>query len=154
MTGTEVTDELQRSGTKVVVPAQDPKAAPKAPAQIPDITRDSETYFLLTSLTSGQSSIVTATSRLELLLIVHKIPFVAVDVATHEKAKGIWMRRAAGKRLPGIVHDGMVVGVSCCPGHSMCLKFKIIFLSLILVATSRTLKIWSNGTSTASSSSA
>lgn len=79
--------------------------------EVPDITRDSETYFLLTSLTSGQSAIITATSRLELLLITMKVPFVAVDVATDEKARLLWKRRGNGKRLPVVVHDGMVLGV-------------------------------------------
>lgn len=87
--------------------------APTAGAskEVPDITRDSETYFLLTSLTSGQSAIITATSRLELLLITMKVPFVAVDVATDEKARLLWKRRGNGKRLPVVVHDGMVLGV-------------------------------------------
>ncbi|RPB27648.1 hypothetical protein L211DRAFT_846403 [Terfezia boudieri ATCC MYA-4762] len=78
--------------------------------EVPDITRDSETYFLLTSLTSGQSAIITATSRLELLLITMKVPFVAVDVATDEKARLLWKRRGNGKRLPVVVHDGVVLG--------------------------------------------
>ena len=99
------TQAAQQTVTKPNPGAADP------PQEIPDINTDSVTYFLLTSLTSGQSSIVTATSRLELLLIVHKVPYVAIDVATHEKAKSIWLRRANGKRLPGIVHDGMVLGV-------------------------------------------
>ncbi|KAF8472522.1 hypothetical protein BDZ91DRAFT_760052 [Kalaharituber pfeilii] len=77
---------------------------------IPDINKDSTTYFLLTSLTSGQSSVVTATSRLEHLLTVHKVPFVALDTATHEKARSLWKRRGNGKRLPVVVHDGVVLG--------------------------------------------
>jgi len=88
-----------------------PGAAAVALKEVPDITRDSETYFLLTSLTSGQSAIITATSRLELLLITMKVPFVAVDVATNEKARLLWKRRGNGKRLPVVVHDGMVLGV-------------------------------------------
>ncbi|KAF8429001.1 hypothetical protein EV426DRAFT_205142 [Tirmania nivea] len=87
-----------------------PVSAAGAPKEVPDITRDSETYFLLTSLTSGQSAIITATSRLELLLITMKVPFVAVDVATDEKARLLWKRRGNGKRLPVVVHDGMVLG--------------------------------------------
>lgn len=79
--------------------------------EVPDINRDSETYFLLTSLTSGQSAIITATARLELLLITMKVPFVAVDVATDERAKNLWRRRGNGKRLPVVVHDGVVLGV-------------------------------------------
>lgn len=99
-----------QAAQQTAVTKPDPGAT-DTPQEIPDINTDSVTYFLLTSLTSGQSSIVTATSRLELLLIVHKVPYVAIDVATHEKAKSIWLRRANGKRLPGIVHDGMVLGV-------------------------------------------
>ncbi|KAF8432598.1 hypothetical protein BGX38DRAFT_245936 [Terfezia claveryi] len=87
-----------------------PAPAAGVSKDVPDITRDSETYFLLTSLTSGQSAIITATSRLELLLITMKVPFVAVDVATDEKARLLWKRRGNGKRLPVVVHDGMVLG--------------------------------------------
>lgn len=78
----------------------------------PDINSDTDTYFILTSLTSGSSAIVTATSRLQLLFTAHKIPFVAIDVATDVKAKRIWTLRANGKKLPVVVRNGAVIGVS------------------------------------------
>lgn len=72
---------------------------------------DPETIYLLTSLTAGSSSIITATSRLEHLLKSNKVPFKAVDLATDSKARGLWSRRGGGKRLPGVVKDGLVLGV-------------------------------------------
>jgi len=71
---------------------------------------DPDTLWLFTSLTSGSSSIITATSRLEHLLKSNKIPFKAVDVATDDNAKRCWGRRSKGKRLPGVVKDGEVLG--------------------------------------------
>lgn len=72
---------------------------------------DPDTIYLLTSLTAGSSSIITATSRLEHLLKSNKVPFKAVDLATDDRARGLWGRRSGGKRLPGVVKDGMVLGV-------------------------------------------
>jgi hypothetical protein len=70
------------------------------------------TLYLYTSLTAGSSHIITATSRLETILKANRIPFRAVDVATDEKARRIWGRRAGKRKLPGLVKDEMVVGVS------------------------------------------
>lgn len=72
---------------------------------------DPDTIYLLTSLTAGSSSIITATSRLEHLLKSNKVPFKAVDLATDDRARGLWGRRGGGKRLPGVVKDGLVLGV-------------------------------------------
>ena len=69
------------------------------------------TLYLYTSLSSGSSHIVTATSRLETILKANKIPFRALDVATDEKARMLWGRRAGKRTLPGLVRLGMVVGV-------------------------------------------
>lgn len=69
------------------------------------------TLYLYTSLTSGSSQIVTATSRLETILKANKIAFQALDVATDEKARMLWGRRAKNKKLPGLVRMGMIVGV-------------------------------------------
>ena len=69
------------------------------------------TLYLYTSLTSGSSQIVTATSRLETILKANKIVFQALDVATDEKARMLWGRRAKGRKLPGLVRMGMIVGV-------------------------------------------
>jgi hypothetical protein len=67
--------------------------------------------FLYTSLTAGSSHIITATSRLETILKANKIPFQAIDMATDEKARRLWQRRAGGRKLPGLVKEGFVIGV-------------------------------------------
>lgn len=67
--------------------------------------------YLYTSLTSGSSHIITATSRLETILKANKIPFLALDVATDERARMLWGRRAGKRKLPGLVQMGLVVGV-------------------------------------------
>ena len=69
------------------------------------------TLYLYTSLSSGSSHIVTATSRLETILKANKVPFRALDVATDEKARMLWGRRAGKRKLPGLVRMGVVVGV-------------------------------------------
>ncbi|RDW74539.1 uncharacterized protein DSM5745_07201 [Aspergillus mulundensis] len=68
------------------------------------------TLYLYTSLTAGSSHIITATSRLETILKANKIPFRAIDVATDEAARKLWARRSKGKKLPGLVKYGTVVG--------------------------------------------
>ncbi len=68
--------------------------------------------YLYTSLTSGSSHIITATSRLETILKANKIPFLALDVATDERARMLWGRRAGKRKLPGLVQMGLVVGVN------------------------------------------
>ncbi|MCJ1393593.1 hypothetical protein MMC18_006468 [Xylographa bjoerkii] len=68
------------------------------------------TLWLYTSLTAGSSHIITATSRLETILRANKVPFKALDVATDEKARMLWGRRAGKRKLPGLVRMGMVVG--------------------------------------------
>lgn len=70
------------------------------------------TLWLYTSLSSGSSHIVTATSRLQLILTANKVPFQALDVATDEKARMLWGRRAGKRKLPGLVRMGMVLAVS------------------------------------------
>lgn len=73
--------------------------------------------YIFTSLTAGSSHIVTATSRLETILRANRVPFKAVDIATDEKARMLWGRRAgkdAGgrlRKLPGLVQEGIVLGV-------------------------------------------
>ncbi|KAK1059966.1 hypothetical protein LTR33_013021 [Friedmanniomyces endolithicus] len=66
--------------------------------------------FLYTSLTAGSSHIITATSRMETILKANKIPFQAIDIATDEKARRLWQRRAAKRKLPGLVKEGYVIG--------------------------------------------
>lgn len=67
--------------------------------------------FLFTSLTAGSSHIITATSRIETILNANRIPFLAIDTATNESARRLWGRRAAGKKLPGLVKEGFVIAV-------------------------------------------
>ncbi|KAF2773431.1 hypothetical protein EJ03DRAFT_371346 [Teratosphaeria nubilosa] len=66
--------------------------------------------FLYTSLTAGSSHIITATSRMETILKANKIPFQAIDTATDEKARRLWQRRCGGRKLPGLVKEGFVLG--------------------------------------------
>lgn len=74
--------------------------------------------YLYTSLTSGSSHIVTATSRMETILKANRIPFKAIDIATDEKARMLWGRRAGKdesgrqRKIPGLVQMGLVIGVS------------------------------------------
>ncbi|RQM05216.1 hypothetical protein DH86_00004241, partial [Scytalidium sp. 3C] len=72
--------------------------------------------YLYTSLTAGSSHIVTATSRLETILKANRIPFKGIDIATDEKARMLWGRRAGKdesgrqRKLPGLVQMGLVIG--------------------------------------------
>ncbi|KAI1134544.1 hypothetical protein F5Y05DRAFT_398325 [Hypoxylon sp. FL0543] len=72
--------------------------------------------YLYTSLTAGSSHIVTATSRLETILRANRVPFKAIDIATDEKARMLWGRRAGKdesgrlRKLPGLVQMGLVLG--------------------------------------------
>ncbi|KAJ9487439.1 hypothetical protein VN97_g5883 [Penicillium thymicola] len=68
------------------------------------------TLYLYTSLTAGSSHIITATSRIETILKANKLPFRAIDVATDEAARKLWGRRSKGKKLPGLVKYGDIVG--------------------------------------------
>ncbi|KAJ5999695.1 Glutaredoxin [Penicillium waksmanii] len=68
------------------------------------------TLYLYTSLTAGSSHIVTATARVETILKANKLPFQAIDVATDEAARKLWGRRSKGKKLPGLVKYGDIVG--------------------------------------------
>ncbi len=53
-----------------------------------------------------------ATSRLETILRANRVPFKAVDIATDEKARMLWGRRAGKdesgrlRKLPGLVQEG------------------------------------------------
>ncbi|RKF77657.1 putative neurofilament protein h form h2 [Golovinomyces cichoracearum] len=74
------------------------------------------TLWLYTSLTSGSSHIITATSRMETILKANRIPFKALDLATDEKARMLWGRRAGkdksgrSRKIPGLVQMGIVIG--------------------------------------------
>ncbi|OJJ84521.1 uncharacterized protein ASPGLDRAFT_1449686 [Aspergillus glaucus CBS 516.65] len=68
------------------------------------------TLYLYTSLTAGSSHIVTATARLETILKANKLPFRAIDVATDDASRKLWGRRSRGRKLPGLVKAGMIVG--------------------------------------------
>ncbi|KAI0136528.1 hypothetical protein BJ170DRAFT_15389 [Xylariales sp. AK1849] len=72
--------------------------------------------YIYTSLTAGSSHIVTATSRLETILRANRVPFKALDIATDEKARMLWGRRAGKdeggrmRKLPALVQMGLVLG--------------------------------------------
>lgn len=78
--------------------------------QTPKSYHTDPNLYLYTSLTAGSSQIITATSRMETILKANKIQFKALDVATDEKARMLWGRRAGKRKLPGLVRMGMIVG--------------------------------------------
>lgn len=80
------------------------------PQDLSELEKDPR-LFLYTSLTAGSSHIITATSRMETILKANRIPFQAIDVATDEKARRLWGRRAGKRKLPGLVKEGFVIGV-------------------------------------------
>lgn len=87
-----------------------PPLALRDPTTEPTFSYDtSPDLFLFTSLTAGSSHILTATSRLETILKANRIPFRAVDIATDEKARRIWTRRAGKRKIPGLVKEAMIV---------------------------------------------
>lgn len=75
------------------------------------VTMSDPTLYLYTSLTAGSSHIVTATARVETILKANKLPFRAIDVATDDAARKLWGRKSRGKKLPGLVKYGDIVGV-------------------------------------------
>lgn len=123
-------------------PAQEPPAQGSAPAETPaESSADASApapapakktvrkagaknystdpaLYIYTSLTAGNRHIITATSRLETILRANRVPFKAIDVATDEKARMLWGRRAGkaadgrARKLPGLVQTGIVLGVS------------------------------------------
>ena len=48
----------------------------------------------------------------------NKISYRALDVATDEKARMLWGRRSKGKKLPGLVKYGSIVGVGLSPAQA------------------------------------
>lgn len=103
----QVTFELDAQSTRKMAEAAAP---PKSYSLDPAL-------YIYTSLTSGSSHIVTATSRLETILRANRVPFKALDLATDEKARMLWGRRAGKddggrvRKLPGLVQMGLVLGV-------------------------------------------
>ena len=99
-------------------------AQPPAISSAPDVAQPAKNYstdptlYLYTSLTAGSSHIITATSRMETILKANRIPFSGLDLATDEKARMLWGRRAGKdaqgrqRKLPALVQEGLVVGVS------------------------------------------
>lgn len=94
-------------------------ATPAAPAAV-SYSMDPALY-IYTSLTAGSSHIVTATSRLETILRANRVPFKALDLATDDKARMLWGRRAGKdesgrvRKLPALIQEGVVLGVSLPP---------------------------------------
>lgn len=78
--------------------------------QTPKSYHTDPNLYLYTSLTAGSSQIITATSRMEIILKANKIQFQALDVATDDKARMLWGRRAGKRKLPGLVRMGNIVG--------------------------------------------
>lgn len=72
---------------------------------------DDPTLYLYTSLTAGSSHTISATSRLALILKGNHIQFKAIDIATDTKGRKLWTIRSKGKKLPGLVKRGAVLGV-------------------------------------------
>ncbi|KAM7194732.1 hypothetical protein V8F33_007110 [Rhypophila sp. PSN 637] len=91
-------------------------ASSSAPSKAPANYSTDPALYIFTSLTAGSSHIVTATSRLETILRANKVPFKAVDLATDDKARMLWGRRAGKdaegrvRKLPGLVQEGQVLG--------------------------------------------
>ncbi|OIW35053.1 hypothetical protein CONLIGDRAFT_567748 [Coniochaeta ligniaria NRRL 30616] len=96
-------------------PSDPSPSDPPKPAPAQSYSTDPALY-IYTSLTAGSSHIVTATSRLETILRANRVPFKAIDIATDEKARMLWGRRAGKdeggrqRKLPGLVQMGMVLG--------------------------------------------
>lgn len=67
--------------------------------------------YLYTSLTAGSSHIITATSRIQVILTANKYPWIGVDLATNEAAKRLFQRRGGKRKLPVLVKEGFVLGV-------------------------------------------
>ena len=108
---------LSRTSTSLLEPTNDgsPVAKKKRPAT-KNYSMDPILY-MYTSLTSGSSHIITATQRMETILRANRIPFRALDLATDEKARMLWGRRAGkdakgrARKIPALVQQGLVVGV-------------------------------------------
>lgn len=115
--------------------------------------------YIYTSLTAGNMHIVTATSRLETILRANRVPFKATDLATDEKARMLWGRRAGKaadgrpRKLPGLVQLGTVLGVRLGHWSSLCNFEADAKLTQRTQHTNRTSSRSRSGTSTASSSS-
>jgi hypothetical protein len=107
------THQIPRSSQDQLQPFRMADSTPKSYSTDPAL-------YLYTSLTSGSSHIVTATSRMETILKANRIPFKALDIATDEKARMLWGRRAGkdesgrARKIPGLVQMGLVIGV-CAP---------------------------------------
>lgn len=117
--------EPAQGSTPAETPAESSAdASAPAPAPVKKTVRKVKNYstdpalYIYTSLTAGNRHIITATSRLETILRANRVPFKAIDVATDEKARMLWGRRAGkaadgrARKLPGLVQTGIVLGVS------------------------------------------
>lgn len=81
-------------------------AAPARPATDPN------QVYLYTSLAGAGIHIIPDTNRLQGILKAYKIDFELVDLGTNERAKRIWRYRGQGRKLPAVVRDDEVKGVS------------------------------------------
>jgi hypothetical protein len=131
-------DEVDHAPTSHSIPANPSKATTnttikksKMADSTPKSYSSDPALYLYTSLTSGSSHIVTATSRMETILKANRIPFKALDIATDEKARMLWGRRSGkdeggrARKIPGLVQMGLVIGVCLLPrfsGHWLIVK--------------------------------
>lgn len=114
------TEESGEPAAAATASSSTPAAKPKVKKVAGKNYSTDPALYIYTSLTAGNMHIVTATSRLETILRANRVPFKATDLATDEKARMLWGRRAGktaeGKprRLPALVQMGLVLGVSSC----------------------------------------
>lgn len=115
---TKPSTSLSRASATLTEPIGDGSPAVKKKRSIAKNYSMDPILYMYTSLTAGSSHIVTATQRMETILRANRIPFRALDLATDEKAKMLWGRRAGkdakgrARKIPALVQQGLVVGVS------------------------------------------
>lgn len=67
---------------------------------------------LITSFTSSDMYLPANTDRIEMILKVNNIPYEIVDLASNDKVKRLVKWRGKDKKMPLIVRDDEIVGVS------------------------------------------
>lgn len=67
---------------------------------------------LITSFASSDMYLPANTDRIEMILKVNKIPYEIVDLASNDKAKRLVKWTGKDKKLPLVVRDNEIVGVS------------------------------------------
>jgi hypothetical protein len=90
----------------------EPAAAAETLARTSAPVVDRNKVYLYTSLAGYGIHIVSDTNRLQGILKAYKIDFELVDLGTNDRAKRIWRYRGQGRKLPAVVRDDEVKGVS------------------------------------------